>query len=121
MVAGYAAGSGATRPYTGTLSSTGRASAPAPGTVSVPFGSANHAFCPPYQIAIHPSLVVPATAYDCPATAVAPQSLGCVPPAAPSGCSAGSDSSGASARGAVRSRTELLGWLPANRGAIVTT
>src|SRR5207237_54671 len=52
----------------------------------------------------------PATTKGCPLTAVSRQSSILVVPAEPSGCRAGSDSSGASGDGAVRSSTKLEGW-----------
>src|SRR5260370_36293344 len=82
-----------------------------PRTVSVfvPPGFSNHAARPPYQMAVQ-SPSRPATTKDSPLTAVSPQSLILVVPAEPSGCRAGSDSSGASGDGAVRSSTKLAGW-----------
>src|SRR2546427_4761419 len=82
-----------------------------PRTVAVfdPSGFSNHAARPPYQIAVQ-SASRPATTKDCPVTAVSPQSLIFVVPAEPSGCRAGSDSSGASDDGAVRSSTKFEGW-----------
>src|SRR5712691_6227736 len=77
--------------------------------VFVPPGFSNHAARPPYQMAVQ-SPSCPATTKDCPVTAVSPQSLIFVVPAEPSGCRAGSDSSGASDDDAVWSSTKLEGW-----------
>src|SRR5260370_38845501 len=77
--------------------------------VFVPPGFSNHAARPPYQMAVQ-SPSRPATTKDCPATAVSPQSLIFVVPAEPSGCRAGSDSSGASGDGPGCSSTKLAGW-----------
>src|SRR5207237_8951134 len=57
----------------------------------------------------------PATTKGCPLTAVSRQSSILVVPAEPSGCRAGSDSSGASGDGPVWSSTKLAGWAGSGR------
>src|SRR5260370_40610012 len=84
-------------------------SPPRTGAVNVAPGFSNHAARPPYQMAVQ-SPSRPATTKDCPATAVSPQSLIFVVPAEPSGCRAGSDSSGASRDGPAWSSAKLEGW-----------
>ncbi len=80
---GYADASGYARPNTGIAAepagvTTWRAVVPL-ATANRPPGSSNHAFWPPYQIAVH-SPWTPATTKLCPATALSVTSAACVVP-----------------------------------------